>query len=318
MNIFVTGVAGFIGFHVAKKLLERGDRVIGIDNLNDYYSPSLKIDRKDLLGEMYENFEFYHADICEMASLRSIFARHKIDRICHLAAQAGVRHSLIDPFIYEKVNGMGTLNVFEIAKEFPVENLIYASSSSVYGANTKAPLSEIDPVDHPMSLYASTKRANELTARVYSDIFSIPMTGLRFFTVYGPWGRPDMALFLFIDRMLNGLPIDLYNNGDMSRNFTYIDDITRGVISAIDTPFPYEIFNLCGPENITLMQFIAIIERELGIKAYKQFVPMPNCDVKGTEASIDHAQKLLGYAPKVSVESGISRSVTWYRGYYER
>ena len=318
MNIFVTGVAGFIGFHVAKALLERGDIVIGIDNMNPYYSVALKEDRLQELRKCHPNFEFYHIDICNIDSLRNIFGRHKIDRICHLAAQAGVRHSRENPFIYEKVNGMGTLNIFEMAREHPVENLVYASSSSVYGGNTKMPFKESDATENPLSLYASTKRANELTANVYSKLYNIPMTGLRFFTVYGPWGRPDMALFLFTNNISKGLPIDVYNFGKMQRNFTYIDDIVAGVVASIDTPFENEIFNLGGSETVELSRFIEIIESELGKKATQNMLPLQPGDVPITYADTNHATFKLRYRPKTHIREGIKNFIEWYRGYYER
>jgi len=315
MKTLVTGAAGFIGFHVARALLERGQEVIGIDNLNPYYDVSLKRGRLELITPN-PLFTFYHGDINDLATLETIFANHSIDRICNLAAQAGVRHSIQNPFIYEESNLKGFLNLLEIARHSPVRNFVFASSSSVYGNNRKLPFSIDDTVDTPISLYAATKKANELMAHAYSHLFDIPLTGLRYFTVYGPWGRPDMALFLFTEAILNGRPIEIYNFGKMKRDFTYIDDIVEGTIAALDNPFKYEIFNLGNSKSVELMKLIEIIEEELGMVAEKKFLPMQPGDVAETYADIEKTKRLLGFDPKTSIRSGIRRFLSWYRQYY--
>ena len=311
MKTLVTGCAGFIGSHLVDKLLEQGYEVIGMDCFTDYYHREIK--EKNISNALKNNnFKLIEEDIMNMDNFP------EVDYVFHLAAQAGVRHSLENPFIYEKVNGMGTLNIFEMAREHPVENLVYASSSSVYGGNTKMPFKESDATENPLSLYASTKRANELTSNVYSKLYNIPMTGLRFFTVYGPWGRPDMALFLFTNNISKGLPIDVYNFGKMQRNFTYIDDIVAGVVASIDTPFENEIFNLGGSETVELSRFIEIIESELGKKATQNMLPLQPGDVPITYADTNHATFKLGYRPKTHIREGIKNFIEWYRGYYER
>jgi UDP-glucuronate 4-epimerase len=315
MKTLVTGAAGFIGFHVARALLERGQEVIGIDNLNPYYDVSLKRGRLELITSN-PLFTFYHGDINDLATLETIFANHSIDRICNLAAQAGVRHSIQNPFIYEESNLKGFLNLLEIARHSPVRNFVFASSSSVYGNNRKLPFSIDDTVDTPISLYAATKKANELMAHAYSHLFDIPLTGLRYFTVYGPWGRPDMALFLFTEAILNGRPIEIYNFGKMKRDFTYIDDIIEGTIAALDNPFKYEIFNLGNSKSVELMKLIEIIEEELGMVAEKKFLPMQPGDVPETYADIEKTKRLLGFDPKTSIRSGVRRFLSWYRQYY--
>jgi UDP-glucuronate 4-epimerase len=315
MKTLVTGAAGFIGFHVARALLERGQEVIGIDNLNPYYDISLKRGRLELITPN-PLFTFYHGDINKLATLETIFANHAIDRICNLAAQAGVRHSIQNPFIYEESNLKGFLNLLELARHSPVRNFVFASSSSVYGNNRKLPFSIDDTVDTPISLYAATKKANELMAHAYSHLFDIPLTGLRYFTVYGPWGRPDMALFLFTEAIINGRPIEIYNFGKMKRDFTYIDDIVEGTIAALDNPFKYEIFNLGNSKNVELMKLIEIIEEELGMVAEKKFLPMQPGDVPETYADIEKTKRLLGFNPKTSIRSGIRRFLSWYRRYY--
>jgi UDP-glucuronate 4-epimerase len=316
MKTLVTGAAGFIGFHVARALLERGQEVIGIDNLNPYYDVSLKRGRLELIASN-PLFTFYHDDINDLATLETIFANHAIDRICNLAAQAGVRHSIKNPFIYEESNLKGFLNLLELARHSPVRNFVFASSSSVYGNNRKLPFSIEDIVDTPISLYAATKKANELMAHAYSHLFDIPLTGLRYFTVYGPWGRPDMALFLFTEAIIKGRPIEIYNFGRMKRDFTYIDDIVDGTIAALDNPFKYEIFNLGNSKTVELMQLIEIIEEELGIAAKKKFLPLQPGDVPETFADIEKTKRLLGFNPKTSIRSGIRRFLSWYREYYE-
>jgi len=315
MKTLVTGAAGFIGFHVARTLLESGHEVVGIDNLNPYYDVSLKRGRLELITSN-PLFTFYHADINDLAALETIFSDHAIDRICNLAAQAGVRYSLQNPFAYEESNLKGFLNLLELARRYPVRNFVFASSSSVYGNNRKLPFSIEDTVDTPISLYAATKKANELMAHAYSHLFDIPLTGLRYFTVYGPWGRPDMALFLFTEAILNGTPIEIYNFGRMKRDFTYIDDIVDGTIAALNTPFKYEIFNLGNSETVELMQLIETIEEELGITAAKNFMPLQPGDVPETYADIEKTQRLLGFSPKTSIRSGIRKFLSWYRSYY--
>ncbi|UCH06877.1 MAG: GDP-mannose 4,6-dehydratase [Deltaproteobacteria bacterium] len=315
MKTLVTGAAGFIGFHVARALLERGQEVIGIDNLNPYYDVSLKRGRLELITPN-PLFTFYHGDINDLAILETIFANHSIDRICNLAAQAGVRHSIQNPFIYEESNLKGFLNLLELARHSPVRNFVFASSSSVYGNNRKLPFSIDDTVDTPISLYAATKKANELMAHAYSHLFDIPLTGLRYFTVYGPWGRPDMALFLFTEAIINGRPIEIYNFGKMKRDFTYIDDIVEGTIAALDSPFKYEIFNLGNSKSVELMKLIEIIEEELGIVAKKKFLPLQPGDVPETYADIEKTKRLLGFSPKTSIRSGIRSFLSWYRRYY--
>ena len=310
----VTGAAGFIGFHVAKSLLKDDVKVIGIDNLNPYYDVSLKNARLEQLTTQH-NFTFYHKDIKDLDALKNIFSSHKIERICNLAAQAGVRYSMEDPFVYQESNIKGFLNLLEMARQHPVDNFVYASSSSVYGNNKELPFRVEDNVDTPISLYAATKKSNELMAYTYSHLFNIPLTGLRYFTVYGPWGRPDMALFLFTSAMLKGRTIDIYNFGKMKRDFTYIDDIVNGTISSLDNPFKYEIFNLGNSKTVELMELIKIIEEELGINAKKNFLPLQPGDVPETYADIDKAKSMLGYNPKTSISSGVKKFIAWYREY---
>lgn len=314
-TILVTGAAGFIGFHVSRKLLEAGNLVVGVDNLNNYYDVSLKKARLDILRP-YKDFIFYKEDIQNLLGLRAIFQSHQIDRVCNLAAQAGVRHSLKDPFSYQKSNLEGFLNLLEMAREYGVINFVYASSSSVYGSNTKVPFSEDDRVDTPVSLYGATKKANELMAYAYHHMFQIPSTGLRYFTVYGPWGRPDMALFLFTEAILNKKPINVYNYGRMKRDFTYIDDIVEGTIAALERPSLYEIFNLGNSNAIELLDFIGIIEDELGLEAQKNMMPLQPGDVLETSADIQKSKEMLGFSPKTSIREGIVKFLAWYRDHY--
>ncbi len=314
-TVLVTGSAGFIGFHLSRKLLEMGYHVVGVDNLNPYYDVNLKNARLDLLYP-HEKFRFFKVDIHDLQAMRRVFSQHKITRVCNLAAQAGVRHSLKDPFSYQKSNIEGFLNLLELAREFRVENFVYASSSSVYGKNKKNPYSVEDRVDNPISLYAATKKANELMAHAYSHLFDIPCTGLRYFTVYGPWGRPDMALFLFTDAILNNRPINVFNHGNMRRDFTYIDDIVAGTVSAIERPVPYDIFNLGNADSTALMDFIQVIEAELGRKAEKNMLPMQPGDVAETSADIAKSKEALGFSPKTPLKEGIRAFMTWYREYY--
>jgi UDP-glucuronate 4-epimerase len=314
-TVLVTGSAGFIGFHLSKKLLDLGYGVVGIDNLNPYYDVGLKKARLDLL-KPHEKFRFIKGDIQDLPTLQRLFEENHITRICNLAAQAGVRHSLKDPFSYQKSNIEGFLNLLEMARAFRVENFVYASSSSVYGKNKNNPYSVEDRVDNPISLYAATKKANELMAHAYSHLYDIPCTGLRFFTVYGPWGRPDMALFLFTDAILHNRPINVFNYGDMRRDFTYIDDIVAGTVGAIQRPAPYEIFNLGNSDSTTLMDFIDAIELELGRKAEKNMLPMQPGDVAETSADIAKSRKLLGFNPRTPLKEGIRTFIAWYREYY--
>jgi UDP-glucuronate 4-epimerase len=310
----VTGSAGFIGFHIARALLDRGDSVVGLDNLNPYYNVQLKEDRNRVLNR-YSNYDFHKVDLSSRVTLYSVLDSEKPDIICHLAAQAGVRYSLKNPFVYERSNLDGFLNLIEWARNQNLNNFVFASSSSVYGGNTKTPFSESDRVDTPISLYAATKKADELMAHVYHHLFNIPMTGLRFFTVYGPWGRPDMALFKFTERILNGEPIEVYGNGEMQRDFTYIDDMLPAVLNALDTPREYEIYNLGSNEPIELMHFIACIEAALGLEANKKFLPMQPGDLKTTYADIAKAQRDLGFNPSTPIEDGVKEFVKWYKKY---
>jgi len=313
--ILVTGAAGFIGFHLTKRLLEMGEEVVGVDNLNPYYDVSLKKTRLKIL-EYADGFTFYREDLENLDGLKGIFRTHPISKVCNLAAQAGVRHSLKDPFSYERSNLKGFLNLMELSREYGVENFLYASSSSVYGKNTKVPFSTEDRVDTPVSLYGATKRANELIAHAYSHLYQVPCTGLRYFTVYGPWGRPDMALFLFTEAILQGRPIKVYNYGRMKRDFTYIDDIVEGTLSALQGSFRYEIFNLGNSQSIELLEFIRVIEEELGKEAKKEMLPMQPGDVVETSADIERSRKLLGFNPKTGIRDGIKRFIAWYREYY--
>lgn len=313
--VLVTGAAGFIGFHLSKALLESGHKVIGVDNLNPYYDVSLKNARLEILKD-YDRFHFYKVDLQDMEALKKAFTEGEPEVICNLAAQAGVRYSLTDPFSYQKSNLEGFLNILELARNTKTRNLVYASSSSVYGSNRKVPFSVKDRVDNPISLYAATKKANELMAHAYHHLYGVPCTGLRYFTVYGPWGRPDMALFLFTDAILKGRPIDVYNYGKMRRDFTYIDDVVEGTVAALHRPSGYAIFNLGNSKPVELMDFIRVLEMELGMEAEKNLLPIQPGDVPETAADISESREMLGYEPKVSIEEGIKRFVSWYRNYY--
>jgi UDP-glucuronate 4-epimerase len=333
-KILVTGAAGFIGFHLAKKLCDNNWEVIGLDNLNSYYDVNLKNDRLNLLLP-YSNFKFHKLDLVDRGSIKKLFGEQKFDFVVNLAAQAGVRYSLENPYSYIDSNLSGFLNILEGCRHNPVKHLIYASSSSVYGANTKMPFSVHDNVDHPVSLYAATKKANELMAHTYSNLYKIPTTGLRFFTVYGPWGRPDMALFIFTKKIAEGKPIDVYNNGKMRRDFTYIDDIVDGIIkliSAIPEPnpkwdgndpdsatsfAPYKLFNIGNNQPVELLRFIEVIEDKLGKKAIKNFLPMQPGDVPATYADVDDLISAVGFKPNTPIEDGIAKFVEWYSQYYK-
>jgi len=315
-TILITGAAGFIGFNTAQKLLQRGDRIIGIDNLNDYYDVNLKLSRLSILKK-FPNFVFHKIDISDKSALDAAVENEKIDKILNLAAQAGVRYSLINPYSYEKTNLNGFLNVIELARHRKISNFVFASSSSVYGKNKKLPYSEEDRVDNPISMYAATKKADELIAHAYAHLFSLPSTGLRFFTVYGPWGRPDMALFKFTDAIVKNKPIDIYNYGKMKRDFTYIDDIVRGTIAALDNAFDYEIINLGNNKPVDLLYFVECIEKSLGMKAKRNLAPLQPGDVVSTYADISKAQRLLGFQPKMSIEKGIDNFIAWYKEYYK-
>ena len=311
----VTGAAGFIGFHVARALLDHGHLVVGLDNLNDYYDVGLKEARLALLAPR-EGFSFHRADVADPVALGRAFDEGPFDAVCHLAAQAGVRYSLENPVAYGHANLMGFLHVLEACRHRGTGNLVYASSSSVYGANDKVPFAEADRVDRPVSLYAATKVANELMAHTYHHLYGIPVTGLRFFTVYGPWGRPDMALYSFTRKILAGQPIDVYNRGDMERDFTYVDDITAGVLAALDRPLGDEVLNLGNHRPVRLDHFIGVLERALGKQARRNLLPMQPGDVPRTCADVTRSRRLLGWEPATPIEEGIPRFVEWYRRYH--
>lgn len=314
-RIFVTGGAGFIGSNLTKKLIDRGDRVVIIDNFNDYYDPKLKEDRIKKYLKGYK-FKLYRGDIRDVKLLEKIFKKEKIDRIVHLAAMAGVRNSIKNPQIYADVNVMGSLNLLELAVKYKIKNFVFASSSSVYGNNKKLPFSESDSVDKPMAMYAATKRADELMAHVYNHIHGLNVTALRFFTVYGPWGRPDMALFKFTQNIFAGKPIEVYNYGKMTRNFTYVDDIVSGIITVLDKCKGYDIVNIGGDKAEKLTKYIEVIEKNVGKKAKKKMMPMQQGDVPSTVADIRKLKK-LGWKPTTRIEKGIKGFVGWYREYYK-
>ncbi len=314
-KILVTGGAGFIGAHLAKKLIEQNNRLVIIDNLNDYYEPKLKRDRLKILLKG-KKFKFYKADISHKAALGKIFKKHKFDYICHLAAQAGVRYSLTNPDAYEKSNVLGTLNLLELARQFKVKKFIFASSSSVYGQNSKRPFRETDRTDSPVSFYAATKKSGEHLTHAFYKLYGMKICALRFFTVYGPWGRPDMAYFKFADLMRKNKPIEIYNHGKMRRDFTYVDDIVAGVMSALKRNFTYEIINLGNDRPEKLMDLVGLLEKYFGVKAKKKYLPMQAGDVTATWADTKKAKKLLNYRPKTSLEQGIKKFVEWYKLYY--
>jgi UDP-glucuronate 4-epimerase len=333
MKILVTGAAGFIGMHTSEVLLARGDEVVGLDDLNDYYDPRLKEDRLARLTP-HEAFHFVKRDVADRSGMERLFAEEKFDRVVHLAAQAGVRYSLQNPHAYVDSNLVGFMNILEGCRHHRVQHLVYASSSSVYGGNTLMPFSEHHSVDHPVSIYAATKKANELMAHTYSHLYGLPTTGLRFFTVYGPWGRPDMALFLFTKAILEGRPIDVFNHGRMKRDFTYIDDIVEGVVRTLDrtaaadpefdalhpdpgrSNAPYRVFNIGNHDPVELMAFIEAIEDAIGRKTEKNFLPLQDGDVPATYADTAELNGWTGFAPGTSVREGVGRFVEWYRGYY--
>jgi UDP-glucuronate 4-epimerase len=334
MKILVTGAAGFIGMHVSQLLLARGDVVVGLDNLNDYYDPQLKRDRLARLTPQ-AGFRFVKMDVADRDGMAALFAQERFDRVVHLAAQAGVRYSLVNPQAYIDSNIVGFTNVLEGCRHSQVQHLAYASSSSVYGSNTQMPFSESHNIDHPVSMYAATKKANELMAHTYSHLFGLPTTGLRFFTVYGPWGRPDMALFLFTKAMLEGRPIDVYNHGRMVRDFTFVDDIAEGVVRVLDrtaTPdpsfdpsqpnparsdAPYRVFNIGNSAPVELMDFIDAIEQALGVTAQKNLMPLQDGDVPATFADVSALTAWTGFTPATPVRDGVGRFVAWYRDYFK-
>lgn len=333
MKILVTGSAGFIGFHVSKALLERGDEVIGFDNFNNYYDVSLKRTREDLLTG-YARFRMVDADLVDQNAINSLFEAERLERVIHLAAQAGVRHSLTHPHAYTESNVTGFLNILEACRNHDVEHLVYASSSSVYGSNTNMPFSCHNPVNHPLSLYAATKKSNELMAHAYSHLYGLPTTGLRFFTVYGPWGRPDMAVFIFTKAILEGRPIDVFNHGQMRRDMTYIDDIVEGVVRVCDripTPnpnwssddpdpassrSPYRLYNIGNNSPVELNHLIGTLEQVLGVPAKKNLLDIQPGDVPATYADVDDLIRDVGFSPSTPIEVGIPRFVEWYRSYY--
>jgi UDP-glucuronate 4-epimerase len=334
VKILITGAAGFIGMHVAQLLLARGDQVVGLDNLNDYYDPQLKLDRLARLRP-HPGFEFVKMDVADREGMAALFAGGGFERVVHLAAQAGVRYSLRNPHAYIDSNVVGFMNILEGCRHSGVQHLAYASSSSVYGGNTRLPFSEHDNIDHPVSMYAATKKANELMAHTYSHLFGLPTTGLRFFTVYGPWGRPDMALFLFTRAILEDRAIDVFNHGRMVRDFTYIDDIAEGVVRALDRPAeadpefdaarpdparsnaPYRVFNIGNSDPVELMDFIVAIEQALGRTARKNLLPMQDGDVPATSADVGELAAWTGFRPATPVRVGVERFVAWYRDYYK-
>lgn len=334
MKILLTGAAGFIGMTTCLRLLTRGDEVVGLDNLNDYYDVQLKRDRLARLTP-HSAFRFVHADVADRTAIERLFGEHRFDRVIHLAAQAGVRYSLKNPHAYVDSNIVGFMNILEACRHAKVQHLVYASSSSVYGGNTRMPFSESDSVDHPVSMYAATKKANELMAHTYSHLFGLPTTGLRFFTVYGPWGRPDMALFLFTKAILEGRPIDVFNHGQMKRDFTYVDDIVEGVIRVCDraaepdpgyvsdqpdpatSDAPYRVFNIGNHQPVPLLDFIACVEAALGRKATKNLLPLQDGDVPATYADVQALTDWVDFAPATPIATGVARFVEWYRGYYK-
>jgi UDP-glucuronate 4-epimerase len=330
--VLVTGAAGFIGYHVSRRLLEQGRSVAGIDNLNAYYDPALKQARLAQLST-FPAFRFEQRELGDRDGIAALFAAHRFGAVVHLAAQAGVRYSLIDPHAYIDSNIVGFLNILEGCRHNGCDHLLYASSSSVYGANTKLPFSISDNVDHPVSLYAASKKANEGMAHAYAHLFGLPTTGLRFFTVYGPWGRPDMAMWLFADAILEGRPIKLFNRGDMRRDFTYIDDIVESVVRLVDQPAkgnpdwsgdepdpassraPWRVYNIGNNDPVEVMRVVELIEQELGLKAERDLLPMQPGDVQATYADVEALERAVGFKPSTSIEEGVRRFIAWFRGY---
>ena len=335
MKVVVTGAAGFIGSFTAERLARRGDAVVGIDNLNDYYDVTLKKDRLRRL-ERLPGFGFEKVDIVDRDAWQDVVDRHRPERIVHLAAQAGVRHSIENPHAYIDANVTGFLNILESTRQSPLEHLVYASTSAVYGANTRMPFKTTDNVDHPLSIYAATKKSNELMAHAYSHLYGVPTTGLRFFTVYGPWGRPDMALFVFTRKILAGEPIEVFNHGRHRRDFTYIDDIVEGIVRVLDRPpsadppwrgdrpdpsasdAPYRLYNIGNNEPVELLRYIEVIERQLGRRAEKKLLPLQPGDVPDTFSDVEPLSLDFDYRPSTSIEDGIARFIDWYRDYYPR
>ena len=333
MTILVTGAAGFIGYHVAHRLVADGHRVVGLDNLSSYYDPALKQARLDRLIA-HAGFSFERVDVGDRIAVADLFRQRRPARVVHLAAQAGVRHSLSHPHAYVDANVVGFMNILEGCRHQGVEHLVFASSSSVYGANTRLPFSTHDNVDHPLSLYAATKKANELMAHSYAHLYGLPCTGLRFFTVYGPWGRPDMALFLFTRAILEGQPIDVFNEGRMERDFTYVDDVVESVVRVLAKPpagdpswsgdrpepsssrSPYRIYNIGNDRPVALLRYIEVLEKSLGQTAKKNFLPLQPGDVPVTRANIDDLARDFDYRPRTAIEDGVARFVEWYRSYY--
>jgi UDP-glucuronate 4-epimerase len=333
-RILVTGAAGFIGFHLSKRLLEAGHQVVGLDNLNDYYDVGLKESRLAILTQ-FKDFSIHRFDLENKEAVDALFSTSKFEYVVNLAAQAGVRYSIQNPYAYVNSNITGFLNILEACRNYPVKHLVYASSSSVYGANRKMPFSVHDNVDHPLALYAVTKKANELMAHSYSNLYNIPTTGLRFFTVYGPYGRPDMALFLFTKAILAGQPIDVFNEGKMLRDFTYVDDIVEGIVRLIpsipkgnlkwsgEKPdpassfAPYKIYNIGNNNPVELLHFIEVLEEKLGKKAVKNFLPLQDGDVPATYADVNDLMQDVGFKPDTSIETGIGNFVNWYKAYYK-
>lgn len=334
MKILITGSSGFIGYHLSKKMLSMGYEIIGLDSMNDYYDPSLKEAR---LGKLMHHkcFKFYHVDLVDRVKIQTVFNENQIDVVVNLAAQAGVRYSIENPYAYIDSNIVGFINVLEMCRQNDVKQLIYASSSSVYGANTSLPFSVHDTIDHPLSLYAATKKANELMAHTYSSLYNLPTTGLRFFTVYGPWGRPDMALFKFTKNIIEGQPIDVYNNGKMMRDFTYVDDIVESISRLVRKPAvpnskwsgknpdpgtsyaPYKIYNIGNNSPVYLMDFISAIEEKVGKEAIKNFMPLQEGDVPATYANVDDLYREIDFKPQTSIKDGVNKFVDWYLDYYQ-
>jgi UDP-glucuronate 4-epimerase len=331
--VLVTGAAGFIGYHVARRLLESGRKVVGLDNVNSYYDPRLKEARLAELAH-FPSFQFVRIDLAHRIATEELFAAHRFPAVVHLAAQAGVRHSLVDPHAYVDANLQGFINVLEGCRHFGCEHLLYASSSSVYGANTTLPFSVDHNVDHPISLYAATKKANELMAHSYSHLYRLPTTGLRFFTVYGPWGRPDMAMFIFASAIVEGRPIRLFNHGRMRRDFTYVDDVTEAVVRLVDriaapdpawsgerpnpatSSAPWRLYNIGNNRTVEVTDVVALLEREFGRAAIKELAPMQPGDVTETRADVDALIKEVGFSPATPIEEGVRRFAAWYRGYF--